>query len=284
MKIYCPNIKEGGIGGGWTFLRNFRNGLRARVQFVNKWEDCDVFFITSVTLTNPTELYDAHKAGKKIVLRVDNVPRKSRNRRSSPHERLKEFAGLSDVVVYQSQWAKDYCYPLCGDGPIIYNGVDTHLFTPKMNLRPDHPRWLFAYHGKNEHKGFATAHYLFQQQHRKDPSSEFYFIYDFGKELEELKNAKFDFWQGEKWVHLEKAESPEDMVEIMQSCTHFVYPSICDASPNVVLEARACGLEVVGAAPRDMSGTQELLDLEDISVERMCDEYFGVFQLLTPLE
>jgi glycosyltransferase involved in cell wall biosynthesis len=279
MKIYCPNIKEGGIGGGWTFLRNFRKGMAEKVHFVNTWQECDIFFITGITLTDKNELFEAHKAGKKIVLRVDNVPRKSRNRRSSPHERLKEFANLADVVIYQSEWAKSYCYPLCGDGTVIYNGVDQEIFKPRPEIKNPN-RYLFAYHGKNEQKGFWNAHFHFQMEFRKNPQAEFWFIYDFGREEPELHEADFDFWQGEHFTKLEKITDPLEMAGIMQQCSYFIYPAICDASPNVVLEAKACGLEVVCPASKELSGTQELIDLEDISLERMCDEYYGVFLLL----
>lgn len=278
MKIYCSNTKQDGIGGGWTFLRNLQKGLKDRVHFVSDWRDCDIFFIMSVTTTNKEELYEAHKAGKKIILRVDNVPRKSRNRRSSPHERLKEFAELSDVVIYQSQWAKDYCYPLCGDGPIIYNGVDQSVFKPNRDLQ-DPNAYLFAYHGKNEHKGFWNAHYIFQMVFREKPQAIFRFIYDFGKELPELKDAGFDFWNGERYEHLEKITDPQDMVTLLQCSKYLIYPAICDAAPNMVLEARACGCEVIGVPDRSLSGVQEMIELEDISLERMCDEYYGVFEV-----
>lgn len=279
MKIYCPNIKEGGIGGGWTFLRNLRNGLKDRVHFVRTWQECDIYFITGVTITDPGEANEAKRAGKKIVLRVDNVPRKSRNRRQSPHQRLKEFAEMSDVVIYQSEWAKEYCFPLCGEGTIIYNGVDQNFFKRDDAVRNEN-RYLFAYHGKNEQKAFWHAHVLFQQIFRKNPKAEFYFINDFGRETEELERAGFDFWNGEPFVHLPRQDTPEDMRHVLQQCAHLIYPAIADASPNMVLEARACGLDIIGAAPRDISGTQELVELEDISLERMCDEYYGVFSLL----
>lgn len=279
MKIYCPNIKQGGLGGGWTFLRNFQRGLKDRVHFVDTWEECDIFFITGVTITEPSEVHEAHRAGKRIVFRVDNVPRKSRNRRNTPHERMREFAQLADVVVYQSKWAKEYCSPLCGEGTIIYNGVDEGFFKPKIELQNPN-RYLFAYHGKNEQKGFWTAHVLFQQIFRQNPKAEFWFIYDFGRETEELVNAGFDFWNGEKFLHLPRMDSPEGMRELLNQCAYLIYPAIADASPNMVLEARACGLQIVGAAPKEMSGTQELVELDDISLERMCDEYYGVFDVL----
>lgn len=280
MKVYSPNTKQDGIGGGFSFWRNFKKGMAEKVHFVNRWEDCDIFFITSVTTTVKEELYAAHQAGKKIVLRVDNVPRKSRNRRSSPHERLAEFAKMAEVIIYQSDWAKDYCYPLCGDGTVIYNGVDESIFKTDHSIRKAN-RYLFAYHGKNETKNFWEAWLRFQYIHRNDPDSEFWFIYDFGKDDQELTLSNFDFWNGEKVRRLPKAESAEEMAEIMQQCGALIYPSIADASPNIVLEARACGLDIVYPAPKKLSGTEELMDPSlDISLERMCEEYFGVFQIV----
>jgi len=283
MKIYCPNQKDA-IGGGWTFLRNFKKALANKVHFVDSWKECDVFFITGITMVDKNELYEAKKAGKKIVLRVDNVPRKSRNRRSSPHERLKEFAGLSDVVIYQSEWAKNYCYPLCGEGTVIYNGVDTEIFkADKSEPEEDRKdRYLFAYHGKSELKQFWLAHYCFQMEHRKNPNAIFWFVNDFGNDLNELVASNFDFWNGEQYMHLPKQTDPKDMAELMQQCKYLIYPSVCDSSPNLVLEARACGMEVLYPASKEFSGTAELLDPKlDISLERMGEEYFGVLQLLS---
>jgi glycosyltransferase involved in cell wall biosynthesis len=166
---------------------------------------------------------------------------------------------------------------------VIYNGVDTKIFTPpdKTGEELRKNNYLFAYHGKNEHKGFWTAHYLFQMAFRKNPKAFFYFIYDFRSEQKELENAKFDFWNGEGYLQYPVLSHPEQMAELMRKCKYFIYPSICDASPNVVLEARACGCEIIGYPDKSMSGTAELLDPKlDISLERMCEEYFGVFQLV----
>lgn len=280
MKVYAPNSKPNDVGGGFTFYRNFTKGMNNRVHFVKTWQECDIVFITSVTLIEKEEVHEAKKHGKKIVLRVDNVPRKSRNKRSSPHERLKEFADLSDVVVYQSKWARDYCFPLCGEGTVIYNGVDQEVFKPNTDLRRE-DRYLFAYHGKNEQKNFWTAHLMFQYIAREKPQAEFWFIYDFGSDTGILQDSNFDFWNGEKFKHIEKVYDSEDMAALMQQCSHLIYPAIADASPNVVLEAIASGLDVVGQAPRELSGTDELLtDVYDISLQRMCDEYYGIFDLL----
>ena len=279
IKIYAPNSKPDGIGGGFSFYRNFRKGMNEKVFFVDSWQECDIVFITSITLIDKEEVYEAKQNGKKIVLRVDNVPRKSRNKRSSPHERLREFSEISDVVIYQSEWAKDYCYPLCGDGTIIYNGVDESIFKPDLTKQNPN-RYLFAYHGKNEQKNFWEAWLRFQYIFRANPEAEFWFIYDFGRDGQELNDAQFDFWNGEKYKHLDRTDNPEDMARVLQSCGSLIYPAIADAAPNIVLEARACGLKILHPSDRELSGTQELIDLKDISLERMCDEYHGVFKVI----
>jgi len=281
MKIYAPNIKADGIGGGWTFLRNFKKGMNM-VHFVDKWEDCDIFFITGITIVDKNEVIEAKKAGKKIVFRVDNIPRKSRNRRNTPHERMKEIADLSDVVIYQSEWAKKYCYPITGNGAVILNGVDTSIFKKTKESDSDRENnYLFVYHGKNEMKQFWLAHYYFQMIFRDNPQAKFLFIYDFKRELPEMQEANFDFWNGENYEYLPKIDNPEDMASLMRECKYLIYPSISDASPNTVLEARACGMEILYPAPNNLAGTQELIELDDITMERMCEEYYGIFKLLT---
>jgi glycosyltransferase involved in cell wall biosynthesis len=281
IKIYLPNNSRPQLGGGWTFLSTFKKyASRAGVEFVSTWQECDVVLVSGVTLVDPDEIAQAKLAGKPIIFRVGNVPRKSRNRRNTPSARMKEIAEISDVVIHQSEWSKRYCMPLVGDGPVIYNGVDTEIFTP-VKEKPDHERWLFAYHNKNETKNFWTAYFMFQNRFRENPNAEFWFVYDFGRDQEELEKANYDFWNGEKFLHVPRPETPETMAALLCQCTHYVHPAVADACPNQVLEARACGLEVIGYANDSLAGTYELLNPKlDISAKRMVEEYLGVIKLV----
>lgn len=288
MKIYIPNTSSQTVGGGWTFIRNLKKALSPfGVAFVDNWQDCDVIVVVGVTITKVSELQEAVNAGKKVVFRVDNVPRKSRNRRQTPHEKMREIADLAEVVVYQSEWAKEYCEPLTGDGVVILNGVDTDIFYPPKERASDNV-YLFAYHGNSELKQFWLAHYYFQVVHRSDPSAEFWFIYDFKRDLQELQEANFDFWNGEPYRHLMKIERPEDFAKVMRQCTHFICPYTVDAAPNTLLEARACGLEICGVLPEigssdiniPLSGVEEYMELEEVpTLEDMGEEYWGIIQL-----
>lgn len=282
MKIYMPKIDESKVGGGWTFMRNFRRGMIKHddVIFVDTIEEADIVFIPGVTLVERDDIELAKHMGKKIVFRADNVPRKSRNRRSRVFDNMKRYGEIADLVIYQSEWSREYCLPLSGEGEVIMNGVDTELFH-KSDDKPDHPIYLFAFHGKNESKGFGLAHYLFETYHRKDPSAEFWFIYNFKSEIGEQMDANYDFWNGEKFRHLPPVTSQEAMADLLRQCTHLIYPAYADAAPNMVLEARACGLQVVGTLDPAWSGVSQMLNISvDISLERMCNEYFGMFYLL----
>lgn len=282
MKIFIPNLSSATIGGGLTFIRNFKKGLEIfrDVKIAENAFEADIVFIAGISLIDPGAINILRGQGKKIIFRVDNVPRKSRNKRNTPHDRMRDVANISDLVVYQSEWAKWYCQPLCGDGMIIYNGVDKKIFYPAIP-KPDKRRYLFAYYGKNELKNFWGAHFLYQKIHRDDPDAEFWFVNDFGREYMELADANFDFWNGEKFWHLPRIESPDAMANLMRKCTHLLYPAMCDAAPNVVLEARACGLEIINDLPGHYSGINELLNPSlDISLNRMAEEYYSAFKLV----
>lgn len=284
MKIWVPENTKQQVGGGWSFLRNFKKyAKRAGIAFTDVLAEADAMLVSGVTLVEPSALYEAKRAGVPIVFRVDNVPRKSRNSRSTPHQRMKEYADLADVVVYQSEWAKKYCSPLSGDGTIIYNGTDTDFFFSKE--KPKVERWLWAYHSRgNEMKGFWEAHLRFQLHARENPNAEFWFVGNFGSETLTLREANFDFWNGEKFEHINPVAEPEEMADIMRQCTHLVYPAVADACPNLVVEAMLCGLEVVGYPSKELSATEELVQLQkegyDFSAQRMVEEYRGAFELL----
>lgn len=287
MKIYIPNNSQQTVGGGWSFVRNIGKALAPYgVQFVNSWQECDIVMIVGVTMTNTAEIHEAKRAGKGILFRVDNVPRKSRNSRNTPHERMEEFAKLADIVVYQSEWAREYCYPLCGDGTILYNGVDTSIFK-LPEKKPKERTYLFMYHGRSELKQFWLAHYYFQMVHRSDHSAEFWFTYEFKKDLPELQDANFDFWNKEPYVHVPVQPTPEAVANVMKQCTHFICPYTVEAAPNTLLEALHCGLKVVGTVSMDgveVGGVREYLKLWDegfdFSLQRMGDEYYGLMRVI----
>jgi len=274
MKIYNPNISKQGIGGGWTFLRNIEKALQGKVEFVNTWQECDIFFITSVTLVDKSEVFEAHKAGKKIVLRVDNMPRKSRNSRMSPHERLKEYANIADAVVYQSKWAQSWVGSYLGvKGSVIYNGVDTSIFHSGYRPERDYKIFLIVQYNRDENKRIPEACDMFTEQWMENSKNVLWIV---GRFSPELVAANFDFFRGENIRYFGIMETQEAMANYMRTADILLYPSYSDACPNTLIEAKACGMEIWH---HGHAGVGEACSLEgyDQSLRRMGDEYYKVF-------
>jgi len=278
MKVYIPNISKTQIGGGFTFLRNFKKALDGKINFVSTWQECDIIFIFGITTIDKSEIHEAVKAGKKLVLRVDNIPRKSRNRRQSPAERLKEFGELADVVVYQSEWCKDWAGYFAGDGIIINNGVDTSIFN-KEGRNSDGNTFLYIDYNPNPFKRFDEAIYKFERYWRKD--NDIHLIIAGNAPKEYLANPEYN-WDLNVPAKVEYAgilETPEAVAEVMKKADYLLYPSFAEAYPNIVLEALSCGV-----IPKCISADGGVLEIISNSVdgiktiEEMGQEYLNVFK------
>ena len=132
MKIALLNDSRQGIGGGWSFRRNLAKGLKKLGhQIVDDPLEAAIALASGVTMVNRDTIRAVKNKGVKLVVRVDNVPRNSRNRNTGT-SRLKDFCAQADEVVYQCLWARDYLGDFIGrEGIVIYNGVDTEIFNKK---------------------------------------------------------------------------------------------------------------------------------------------------------
>jgi len=273
MKIYNPNISKQTLGGGHTFRRNLEKALSGKVEFVNTWPECDIFLISSVTIVDKGEVHEAKKAGKKIVLRVDNMPRKSRNSRMSPAERMKEFAEMADAVIYQSKWALKWIGSYLGQhGFIIRNGVDTDIFYPLgIKEEKDYKKFLMIQYNRDENKRMTEAFDMFSKEWMEDSNNQLEIVGNFSPEL---VGANFDFFRGEGYNYWGVIEDRMQLANIMRSCDILLYPSYSDACPNTVIEAKSCGMKVWH---HGHAGVGEAASIEDPSLKRMGNEYLELF-------
>lgn len=279
MKIYIPNISEQSIGGGWTFMRNFKKGMTRNAEFVDNVKDCDILMIVSASMVEADTVEEAYKQKKGIVFRVDNVPKKSRNKRGRIYDKMRRFGELADMIVFQSKWAMDYAGYLTGTehSMVIYNGVDTDIFNQNDRLvSPDAPmKYLFVQYNRDENKRFPEAAYHFHECFKLDDRVELTVLGNFSPEMIE---ADFDFFANEKVYYIPPVTDPYVMAHIYKQHDVLLFPAFADAAPNTVLEARACGLDVALVNP--IGGTREMVELEDISLDRMCREYNALFELI----
>jgi len=282
ISIYIPNESKQSLGGGWTFLRNFKKAFSkyGDVKFVSQWQDCDILFIVGATLTPRDEVVRAKEAGKKIVFRVDNIPKDSRNR-GTAFSRMIDYARLADVIVFQSEWAKDYAgwwfvdnsIDINTKGRIIYNGVDTDFFYEDSSVKNNN-RYIVVQYNRDENKRIPEAFYIFHQAYRENKDIELFVVGQFSPEL---VTYNFDFFAGERVHYVGVVEDPKQMGDMFRSSGYLIFPAFADAAPNTVLEARACGCEIVGV--NATGGTIEMLELPKVrTIETMGEEYRMVFE------
>ncbi len=264
MKTHIINYQPDRRGGGWTAARYLYDGLQC-----TDYNSADVILITGPTMASHEEVERAKSDGKKIVLRVDNAVRDSRNR-GTGMSRLKSFCEQADLVIYQSQWAKDFLMPFTQkDGVVILNGVDTNIYNDKN--RPDTiESYLYARSSRDEGKQWIMAWYWFVNRRG--------ILEIVGKFSSENLEYSFDFYNKESFRFL--GEQP-NLVDCFKRNKYFLYTYLNDACSNTLLEARASGCEIVDVyGMLQTGGAPEIMACEDISVERMVQEYKEAIDVL----
>lgn len=284
IKLYISNISKITIGGGMSFLRNFRKGLQGKIEFVDRWEDSDLVFIFSITVIDKTEIHEAKKAGKKIVMRCDNIPRKSRNKRQHPAERLREFGEMADLVIYQSKWAKEYASYFAGEGIIILNGVDTSIFNYTGRKKNETYTYGYINFNDNPNKRFDEALYLYDMEWRIFADKPILKIAGNVPSIyRDNPEYNWDIPSEAKVEYVGILKTPEQVANYLKGIDVLLYPSFAEACPNTVLEAMACGCHIKGI--NKTGGTIEII--EDYkkrkgvkTIEEMCEEYLSEFNKL----
>jgi len=294
IKIHLANESKQGIGGGWTFLNNLEESMRLL--------KANVKFTSGASMVTRESVQLAKKDGKKIILRVDNIPRNSRNRNCGT-TRLYDMAQLADWVVFQSEWAKKKVMPLLDSynteissrhnkymygvekknkffcectSSIILNGVNTHIFKPSGEKLKStfKKRYLIVRFNRDNNKRLEEALDMYSEKWLLDTNIDLYIV---GQYSRELVAGYFDFYMGERFTMHGVVENRSQLSALYRSCDVLLYPSYSDACPNTVLEARACGLEVWH---KGHAGIPEVMTEKDITLERMGREYLTLFNKL----
>ena len=279
MKIVIANESAQGIGGGWSFIGNLYKGLEGKAELLsfNDWDKGDVILIPSASMVSRDFLDRAREKNKKIVLRVDNALRNTRNR-STGMTRMKEFAQVADLVIYQSQWAKDYLYSyLKKDGPVIYNGIDLDIFKIKGSYKDfkGEPTYLYSRYSRDESKEWIRAWYQYQEIQKVNPKAKLIIC---GRFSDDLRSSNFDFFNGEKYEYIGIIEDKREMAQVYRGCQFLLAPYYCDCYSNTYQEAMACGVHLYDP---DMSGgTPELIKNGPIDCKDMAKKYLEVFNEL----
>lgn len=257
MNVHIANYEPNRTGGGWTFARYFADHFGQA-----SYEDADIYFITSASMVQRADVKKAKEDGKKIVLRVDNAIRNSRNRNTGM-TRLYDFAKWADLIIYQSEWAKKFLMPyLEKDGAVVLNGVDTNIYNDRNRTAPK-DSYLYARSSRDDGKQWIMAWYWFTNNNGS--------LEIVGKFSGENLEYNFDFYNGETYRFV--GEQPS-LVDSYKRNHYFLYTYLNDACSNTLLEARASGCEIVDVyGMLQTGGAPEIMACKDISIERCMKEY-----------
>lgn len=265
-KVHILNYEPDRKGGGWTQARYLYDGLGG-----TPYDESEVVLITGATMASHEQVEQAKRDGKKIVLRVDNAVRDSRNR-GTGMSRMKAFAEASDLIVYQSNWARNFLHPfLKKGGVVILNGVDTEVFKPPV-IRAADDTYLYVRSSRDEGKQWVMAWYWFvNHPGHLDIVGRF--------SLENI-DWNFDFYNDEDFTFWGEVKN---MLFAYHRNANFLYSYSFDACSNTLLEARASGLNIIDVyGMLGTGGAPEIMALEDISVERMVREYKEAISVILP--
>jgi glycosyltransferase involved in cell wall biosynthesis len=175
---------------------------------------------------------------------------------------MKAFCELADLVIYQSEWARNFLMPFTGkDGKVILNGVDTARFCQRGT--PPDDSYLYVRSSRDEGKQWVMAWYWFVN----NPGV----LEIVGKFSGENLDWGFDFFNGERFRFMGEQTY---MPDVYNRNRYFLYTYLNDACSNTLLEARASGCEIVDVyGMLQTGGAPEIMACEDISVERMISDY-----------
>lgn len=275
MKVYLANSSKQAIGGGWSWISNIRKALP---EVTDDYNEADIYLIPSPTMVQREEVIKARDDGKKIVLRVDNAVRNSRNRNTGM-TRMKDFANWADAIIYQSKWAKYYLIPFLGNedkAHVILNSVDTDTFYPGTK----NPNiFLYPRYNRDETKNWEMARYIFSRLSLTNPNFELWIVGQFSPELVE---GNFDFYNGEKFKFWGVQEQPT-IAELYRQAGSFIYTYFNDACSNSLIEARVSGCHIIDHYRMLYTGgAGEIMHkpLDYFTLDRMANDYRKVLESL----
>ena len=293
MKIFLVGYNPDKVGGGWSFIDNFKKG---NWKIVDNPEDCDIYFITSVSMLDKVSQIPFGE--KKVVLRIDNVLKDSNNGRIygldggdkiTRMESLKQVAQKADYIIYQSKWAEGYLKPFLGDlvgkQRVIINGSDDELFNPEGGKLPSdyRPVYLYVRSSNHDNKGWHIAWYEFQKIYRENKRA---ILWIAGRFSPENLEHNFDFFNGENWKYWGYVKDKEMMALLMRSSNYLLFPFFNDACSQTLIEAYLSGLSIKYLAGGLSGGSPEIRNTiqtggrEALSYKVMNRKYWEAFNEL----
>jgi glycosyltransferase involved in cell wall biosynthesis len=210
-------------------------------------------------------LETAKKKGLKIVVNQNGVafPAWDGENYEASNRSLKQIISFADFIIYQSQFCKDsaerYISPPDVPNEIIYNPVDTRLFSPEAcSAKPEALTLLL---GGNQYEKYRLelALQTLKALHREIPNAKLIVTGNLWLPRDEAeawtKQALHDMNLTEH-VTFTGTYAQTDAPKLYSHAHILLHTKYADPSPGLVLEAMALGISVVHL---DNGGVPELV-------------------------
>jgi glycosyltransferase involved in cell wall biosynthesis len=260
----CILPRLNGLGGPVSFYNRLTSSLIERdIELTNDplAPDCRAILVIGA-IRRLDLLLLARTRGIRIVQRLNGMNWLHRRIKTSWKYYLKAEINnfrlalirrhVAHKVVYQSNFARTWWHtvykPTPTDGPVIYNGVDLHSYSPIGPETPpnDHLRLLLveAHVSGGYEQGLENAIRLAEAVEAKNGQKvELMVVGDIPSPVRALWSNHPNAWINWKGV------VPHDQIPSIDRSAHLLFSSDLNAAcPNSAIEALACGLPVIGFA------------------------------------
>lgn len=247
LRLYVPNLNKEGIGGGNTFISNYKK--YTHYDLIENIDKVDKVFIVNPMWAERSDIESAKKNGLEIIMRLDNIP-EDWNNRGTAISKLTDFIGAADKFIFQSQWAfskyiefDSFRHKKIKEGAnnckVILNGVDTQIFKPyNIKKNDDTVTFIYVKSSRNENKRYPEALEAFRRYWYSNRNSKLLLI---GAFADDIIKYNFGFYNGEDYRWLGPVKDKVAMADYYNQADVLLFPAFADCAPNVVLEATACG-------------------------------------------
>lgn len=138
---------------------------------------------------------------------------------------------------------------------LLGNGVDTAIFKPDFNARPNEPSYFLTAGRLSPGKGLEDLLQCAAIVTQSKPEVKF-FIAGGGPMAGALKDQIQRLGISQSAILLGRIDQSQRMAELYQKATAYIHPSHYEGLPTVILEAMACARPVIATA---ISGTRDVI-------------------------
>ena len=256
-KVYYGGSLKGDIGGPSVKIQKLDKNFPE-----HRWNFNIIYLLSNSINLNSLSINLIKKKGLPILLNQNGVfyPQWFEGDWEKENYRMSKIYHAADYVLWQSNFCKKaserFLGKRIGKGEILYNAVDTSIFTP--NYHSNNKNFTFLITGnirRNSNYRISSVIYALKELIKEENKIKLIiagYIQDKKYFYSEIKNLKLE----DNIILLEKY-TQKDAPKIYQKADAFITMAYQDNCPTAVLEAMACGLPILYSSS---GGVPELVD------------------------